>query len=94
MVLSPSITVMASVSAVVYIAAESILHPGLTSISKSKLMSKELVVVTISSVRASQNCYRLTQRRYKRLQPLTSIRASKETPEKFLLPKKEIPLVV
>lgn len=75
--------------------AQSILHPGLTPINKCKLMNNELVFVTISSVRVSQICCRVTQRDYKRLQPLTSKKSSKETPEKlFLLPKKEILLVM
>lgn len=95
MVPSPAIAVIARFSAAECESlAQSILHSGLTSINKCKLMNKELVFFTIFSLRVSQNCCRLALRDYKRLQPLTSIKASKETPEKFLLPKKEILLVI
>lgn len=60
-----------------------ILETGLTSITKCKLMNKELLFVRISSVRAFKECCRLTWKWCKRLQPLTSIKASKEAPEKF-----------
>lgn len=95
MVLSPAIAVIASLSAAECESlAQSTLHPGLTSINKCKLMNKELAFFTISSLRVSQNCCRLALRDYKKLQPLTSIKASKKTLEKFLLPKKEFLLVM
>lgn len=68
--------------------------PSPTSITKCKVMNKELVFATVSSVRAFRKCCRLTREDCKRLQPLTSIKASKEAPEKlFLQHKKELLLV-
>jgi len=51
-------------------------------------MNKELAFVTISSVRAFKKCCRLPWRDCKRLQPLISIKASKEAPEKFFAAQK------